>query len=265
MDDTVTRDDSLQFDTVAPVAGQEAVSTPASGVTCIGCGQAITDSYYDINGNSTCATCRALVERNAAEARRWGVFFRALAMGLGAAVLGAVLYYAVIAITNYEIGIVAIAIGYMVGYAIRRGARGAGGRRFQVAAVLLTYWAVGLAYTPLAFREMAGAQDPAVQEATADRAMPSSSAGAPATTGQRPDGSGTTGAPTAQFSVVVALLVVSAMTLVLPVLSVIGSMPGGLLSALIIGVGMRQAWQMTAAPLLQITGPLRIARPVQSA
>jgi hypothetical protein len=45
----------------------------------------------------------------------------------------------------------------------------------------------------------------------------------------------------------------------LPVLVVFGSMPGGLLSALIIGIGMRQAWQMTAVPPLQISGPYRIA------
>ena len=68
---------------------------------------------------------------------------------LVAAIPGAILYYAVIAITNFEIGIVAIAIGYMVGWAVRKGAGGRGGRRFQVLALVLTYWAVGLAYTPL--------------------------------------------------------------------------------------------------------------------
>ena len=40
----------------------------------------------------------------------------------------------------------------MVGWAIRKGTAGRGGRRFQILAAVLTYWAVGLAYTPLAFK-----------------------------------------------------------------------------------------------------------------
>jgi hypothetical protein len=48
------------------------------------------------------------------------------------------------------------------------------------------------------------------------------------------------------------------LSLGLPVLSVLGSMPGGLLSAAIIAFGMHQAWQMTAAPQLQVSGPYRV-------
>src|SRR4029450_6773668 len=81
-------------------------------------------------------------------------FGLAALFGLGAAIAGAILYYAVIAITNFEIGIVAIAIGFMVGWAVRKGAGGRGGRRFQVLALVLTYWAVGLAYTPITFKQM---------------------------------------------------------------------------------------------------------------
>ena len=58
--------------------------------------------------------------------------------GLGAALAGAAIYYAVIAITHFEIGLVAILIGYMVGYAVRKGAGGRGGLRFQILAALLT-------------------------------------------------------------------------------------------------------------------------------
>src|SRR2546427_9516885 len=73
--------------------------------------------------------------------------------GLGAGVIGAIIYYAVMAIAHLEIGIVAILIGYMVGYAVRKGARGRGGRRFQVLAVALTYASVALAYTPIAVKQ----------------------------------------------------------------------------------------------------------------
>ena len=74
----------------------------------------------------------------------------------------AAIYFAVIALAHLEIGIVAILIGYMVGYAIRKGARGRGGLRFQVMAVALTYLSVAIAYTPLAVKQVitAGRQAP---------------------------------------------------------------------------------------------------------
>jgi hypothetical protein len=74
---------------------------------------------------------------------------------LGAGVVGAGIYYAVIAIAHVEVGIVAILIGYMVGYAVRKGARGRGGLRFQVVAVALTYASVALAYAPIAVKGLA--------------------------------------------------------------------------------------------------------------
>ena len=55
------------------------------------------------------------------------------------------------------------------------------------------------------------------------------------------------------------ILAVIGFSLVLPVLSVVSSMPGGLISAAIIAFGMHQAWQMTGAPAMTISGPYRIA------
>jgi hypothetical protein len=45
---------------------------------------------------------------------------------------------------------------------------------------------------------------------------------------------------------------------VVPVLVVIGSGPSGLISAFIMFIGMRQAWQMTRAPFVQVLGPYRV-------
>ena len=45
---------------------------------------------------------------------------------------------------------------------------------------------------------------------------------------------------------------------VLPVGAILRSLPFGLISALIIFIGMRQAWQMTAAPRLAISGPYKV-------
>jgi hypothetical protein len=44
----------------------------------------------------------------------------------------------------------------------------------------------------------------------------------------------------------------------LPVMAVLGSLPSGLISALIIGFGMHQAWRMTGDARPRITGPHRV-------
>ena len=43
--------------------------------------------------------------------------------------------------------------------------------------------------------------------------------------------------------------------LALPSLIVFSSLPGGLISAAIIVFGMLQAWRMTMAPVLNVSGP----------
>jgi hypothetical protein len=178
--------------------------------------------------------------------RGLGTLALAAVFGIGAAIAGAALYYAVIAITNFEIGLVAIAIGYMVGYAVRKGA-GGGGRRFQILAILLTYWAVGLAYVPLAFRD-----SPASSRSQAPTEQAGAGAAEPANA-DRDD----SGGRRAGFGFAVAMLL--GFTFMLPVMAIVGSMPSGLISAAIIAFGMHQAWRMTAAPQLMITGPYQIA------
>jgi hypothetical protein len=54
-----------------------------------------------------------------------------------------------------EIGIIAIAVGYMVGKAVRAGSRGLGGRPQQILAVLLTYFSITTSYVAVGFYQMA--------------------------------------------------------------------------------------------------------------
>ena len=232
----------LQFDTAIPRVTPSAIGT-TEGVACALCHRTIPDEYYDVNGQSVCDLCRSQLAQLAETPRSWSVFAMAGLFGLGAAIAGAILYYAVIAITNFEIGFVAIAIGYMVGWAVRKGAGGRGGRRFQVLALLLTYWAVGLAYTPITFKQM-------IEEDKKQTAQASTTAPEPTTTD-------TSDVTTTELATAVAFLV--GFSLALPVLVVISSLPGGLISGAIIAFGMQQAWKMTAVPTLLISGPYRIA------
>jgi hypothetical protein len=238
---------ALQFDRAV-----RSESPAPAGVTCAGCGKPIVDSYFTMAGRPFCASCKAGIESQVAGAQTGKVFAKAVAFGLGAAIAGAIVYYGVIAITNLEIGIVAILIGYMVGYAIRKATRGFGARRYQILGAALTYFAVSMAYLPLAMKGSS-----ATRTAGADStqvASPDNGAAKPFASG---DGPGAKRVRAGSF--LVALGAVLLLALALPVIVIVGSLPSGLLSALIIGIGIRQAWRMTAAPNLSFTGPLKVA------
>jgi len=239
----------LQFESAIDATESEdsAERRALAAVICGACQSAIPDAYFDVNGTTVCGSCRDEIARQAETPRGMGTFALASLFGIGAAVAGAALYYAVIAITNFEIGLVAIAIGYMVGFAVRKGAGGGGGRRFQVVAILLTYWAVGLAYVPLAFKDSPASRraQPQAEQAGAAVAEPAEAS--------RDDGEGRR----IGFGFAAAMLL--GFTFVLPVLAIAGSMPSGLISAAIIAFGMHQAWRMTGAPQLVVTGPYQIS------
>ena len=273
--------ENLQFDRMEPDVGSAAASPAAPAVQCKGCGSVLTSRYFAVNGAPVCGACQATVERSAEAARSTRTFARATLFGLGAAILGAVIYYGVIALTGFEIGIVAILTGYLVGRAVRRGAMGHGSRRLQVLAAAMTYFSVGLAYMPIAVKAAMDHDRKAAAGHTASAATPhdslasasdsaAASASAVAIGGAAPTasssasparGAAESAAPTPRVGTVhllPALLGIVGMILFLPVLVVVGSMPSGLLSALIIAIGIRQAWRMTAGRPLQITGPFRI-------
>ena len=77
-----------------------------------------------------------------------GGFPKAVLHGTIAAVIGSLLYAAFTIITHIEIGIVALFVGIMVGGAMMHATDGTGGRRYQIAAAVLTYFAVSLAAVP---------------------------------------------------------------------------------------------------------------------
>jgi hypothetical protein len=228
----------IQFDTAVPQPGH----ADGAALVCKNCSQPIISAYYDVSGHSVCAECRTKIGAIMETPTGVAPLVKAGLFGLGAGIAGAIVYYAVLALLNLEIGIVAILIGYMVGYAVRKGA-GGGGRRFQVMAVALTYAAVGLAYTPIVFKAADDHRNQAAQQAT-----DSASAAAPAETS----------ASKTRVNPLIAILSLLGFIAVLPVLIVFGSLPSGIISGAIISFGMMQAWKMTRTPALTITGPYRV-------
>jgi hypothetical protein len=240
----------LQFDRA--VSSHPPSSTDGPAVTCAACQTAVTDSYYDVNGHTVCSACRTAAEAAAETPRGVGPLAIAAACGCVAAVAGALIYYAVLALANLEIGIVAILIGYMVGYSVRKGARG-GGRRFQILAVVLTYAAVALAYTPIIIRGVIDAQNKSRNEQRAGAVDGSNQPNEQAST------------PVKSVAGIVGALVLFGFAAALPVLVIFNSFPSGLISAFIIFIGLRQAWKMTAAPHVHVLGPYRVGSATTSA
>jgi len=265
--------EDLQFDRVVTgSASADAAAPTVTGPTviCEMCGKSVGSEYYHVNEKPVCSSCRDTLLAAAKTPRTVGPLLRAGLFGLGAAIAGAAIYYAVIAITNFEIGLVAILIGYMVGWGVRKGAGGRGGRRFQVLALVLTYWAVGLAYTPLAFKELTRDEKSAQllgDSATADSTAAigdTAIASLPSATSERADvsnaedSSASADEPMTGRKFLLALGMMFVFVFALPVMYIIGSFPGGILSALIIGIGLHQAWTMTGPPKLTVSGPYKV-------
>jgi len=71
----------------------------------------------------------------------------ALLYGLVAGAVGAAIWYAIVVVTNYEVGIVAVLIGWLVGQAIVFGSGRKRGLKLQLLSVLITLTAmVGAEY-----------------------------------------------------------------------------------------------------------------------
>lgn len=241
-------------------------ATTGNGTTasCAACHRPISQEYYDINGTMVCADCRVQVEGSLQSPRGMGPLLMAGLFGFGAAVAGAAVYYAVLALANLEIGIVAILTGYMVGYAVHRGAGNRGGRRFQVLAVVLTYLSVAMAYTPLAVQQVLEADGKKTEVTANASGSPGAVSGgatpqavAPVTASAEKAPGEESEAPTAGRAWL-SLLLLAALAMALPVLVVVGSMPSGLISAAIMFFGMHQAWKMTGTPSVVVNGPYRV-------
>jgi hypothetical protein len=277
--------DNLQFDR----AVNAGLSGSKSGEACGRCDRSITVEYYHRDGQVLCRACKQQIEIEDRESAKRGLsaagFSSAALFGFGAAIAGAAIYWGVGALTGLEIGLVAILIGFMVGAAVRMGASGHGGRRYQFLAAGLTWFAVALAYTPPFVHQMiesaATAADSVAADPPASQAAPDSdlvTGGAPDADRQVPaatpssvDGAAAVDSAAAAPEIPGVggiLLVIVGMVLVivaLPAIAVIGSLPGGLINGLIIAFGLHQAWKMTAARDAQITGPYKVNTPPQAA
>jgi len=122
--------------------------TPVGTAPCAECRTAIVDTYFEWDGKVICATCQPRIAATIVSGRS-GSMARALTLGLMAAVAGAGIYYGITALTGRDIAVALLLVGFAIGKAVRIGAGGRGGRRYQWLAAGLTYATIASTYVPL--------------------------------------------------------------------------------------------------------------------
>ncbi len=202
---------ALQFDTAEP-------STATTDRSCTGCRRPIEEEYHMANMQVVCTPCRTVLEAGP-QGTRTGRVGRALLFGAGAAVAGGLVYLVVATVTGYEIGLIAILVGWMVGRAVSLGSEHRGGWLYQVIAIGFTYLAICTSYVPGivdAWREPGAA---------------------------------------AELSGAVLYIAAFIFSLAVPILSITVAPIG----ALILAFALFQAWRENKRPELTITGPYAVA------
>jgi hypothetical protein len=177
-------------------------------VPCRVCGKSVSGAYFRVNGQTACPSCTQNLQGKFPKDSH-AAFVRGLAFGIGGAIAGLALYVVFALVTHLVMGIISLAVGFIVGKALVFGSGGVRGRRYQIAAVILTYFAVSMSSVPIAI-----------------------------SLGVHPD---------------VGKLII--LGLLSPLLDFHDPVHG-IIGLVILAVGLRIAWRLTAGPQLEVEGPL---------
>ena len=233
---TLFPDDRLRYNCAMPESDdlqfERAEFEDKNVKKCAICKSAMTDSYYQLAGHNACPACTARFQQANREGNH-AQLVRATLFGLGGAAAGCALYAIVSVATGMEFSLLAIACGWLVGRAMRKGSGGAGGRKFQIVAVLLTYGAITTSYIP---RVIIDLQHKAAQKSDAPKVAPA----------QRPSVGG----------FFAAIGVLAAFCLAAPFLGIASG--SGILGAVIIVIGLLQAWRAMAVSNAVVMGPYSV-------
>jgi hypothetical protein len=234
------------------------VQPVAAAPRCDVCGNALMGSYFEINQKMACERCRHEVEEAFQQRGGAGGFLKAALAGFGAAVAGSILYYAVREATGYNIGLIAILVGWGVGKAVHWGARGKGGGGFQTLAVFLTYMAIVSTYLPAIFT-MIGKQV-AKEKAAATAPAQAGGAATQAASGKAPQPAKAK-EPPGVGRVLVGLGAILLLAAAIPFLNA-AQHP---ITLLIIAFGLWEAWKINRRTALAISGPFQVGAAPASA
>jgi cell division septation protein DedD len=233
-------------------------SGTAGGDRCAACNQPITTRYYRVNNKIACEGCVQQLKQQLPQDSH-AAYVRGLLFGLGASIVGMIFYAGFTIVTGIYIGYVSLAVGWLIGKAIMLGSKGIGGRRYQIAAVILTYAAVSIAAVPIAISyHIKTRSSPSAVHSTQQQ---------PAAGGQstQPDQAQTAPTPTDQAQTApkptpgAALLQLLMLGLASPFLELQDPFQG-IIGLVILLVGMHFAWKITVGSArANIHGPYDVS------
>jgi len=205
----------------------------AAATSCAFCRQDVGREYWQVGSALACGRCRQRLGEQFARGDSRAAFLRAFGNGAVVALGGSVLWIVIAKVTELELGIIAIGIGYFVGKAVRMGSQGLGGPRYQALAMFLTYSAIVLASLPMILGALA--QGP--HDAAAAAVHPS------------------------LVGMLISWTVIIGLAYASPFLGGVRNVMG----IVIIGIGLYEAWKLTRRVPLAILGPYQVAPSVPAA
>jgi hypothetical protein len=246
---------SDSFSNPTPQFGTAEYTDKPGSNRCRVCQQPMGGTYYRVNASTVCPGCVEKL-RGGIAMDTHAAYVRALAFGIGAAVVG-LIGYAVTAILlqGWVISYMSIGVGWIVGTVIMKGSNGTGGRRYQITAAVLTYAAVSMAAIPIGIH-FAGErkQQKQTQQLTLEeeqrlleRESGRQSEPLPAPRAEKPQVN--------PMSLGTWLGRVALLGLASPFIQLSGNPFWGLMGLLILFFGMRIAWGITAGRRFEIDGP----------
>lgn len=221
---------------------------------CTSCKKPLSMQYFQANSQAICTVCHDVLQD--VFGRRPGALqlILAAAAGLAAAVVGAGIYWAVLALTGYEIGLIAIVVGFLVGAAVRWGSQGRGGLPFQLLAIALTYSSICVSYVLPHWSRIV--DDSRLYKAKSMGVLDESDLAAldqPVNTnGARPTAPPNVTLSGSEYLVLAAT--VYTLSLKIPFVDAANNIIG----LLIIGFALFEAWKINGKPALHFSGPYEI-------
>ena len=235
----------------------------ASPSACGACKSALGPSYFQAAGRMLCGNCaEGFRKAMAGTGSRAGRLIKATLLGLLAGVVGAAIYFGVRALTGLEVGLVSIVVGVIVGRAVRRGSGNRGGLGYQFLAAGITYFAIAATFLPMAIKEIAEASESGKTEAVASttEGAPADGSSAKMPAKEREVTTSEANEPPSEevgvVSFIIGVIALTGLTLSLPILVAID---GGVISLVIVGFGVWEAWRVNKRITIDITGPHELA------
>jgi hypothetical protein len=262
------------FNNPSPQFGTAEYAGPSGNDHCQFCHQPIAGTYYRVNDSLACPGCAAKARAELSKDTH-AAYMRALLFGIGAAIAGMILYSVFEIATGLIVGYVSLAVGYLVGKAMMKGSGGVGGKRYQITAAVLTYAAVSMAAVPVAIHYAIEHKQQRQEQSTRGQVSGQSSEQASGqasgpSSGQSSDDEferqerkvNPNYAPPSRAAALATLALIGIASPFYELWQGGPSFSWGI-GVVILIVGIRIAWRITAGVPLQIYGPFQTSQPAR--